>query len=438
MLCGIGAGVGLLITTSTAWCLYVRKSRLFVKKAPESDRSIGLGNFAAPEATVTLVQSPSKSTPASDSSGFQTNRQQKSDLLTKDRTFKPADIAALVRDYPTLITSTSARHPNRQSVLLQATYVASLRQLIQALPVVLLREHLVCLLNHAHRRHLTAVVAPVLNDTSLHPSLVAILGSRLISPEDCVEVVTSVPVGNLLAVLALPPETLVSLVSALKPGRFRTACLPFLQTREFFFRGVILPLLLQVEHVEHLALMLNQVKPTSLMELVLGVGAARSASFLNAMTSEDFDPQGTLMQLLHHAATDPQLFKSSLLPLVRYVDAEKSVVLLRKIRVDRLLPVLREVDVDHLILLLEHTKAELAARLLNGPLGELQESLAPLIGGVASIMRLPAGSFIVRSFSDALNMGLNLAARVCSSRPEQRSGSIAPGSAGAIPRARTW
>jgi len=297
-------------------------------------------------------------------------------------------------------------HPGKCYALVSSIPSATLRQFAREMSTKATRELAAELLSHATQAQLSKVVAPILNDPKLQPSVVALCKAGALETKRILPIIQKIPPANISALLKAPPEVLVGVASGLDSGRFHAIVLPILQEPVAFTTMFILPVLRRVERPELVGRLLNRVEASVVMAFIHKTPTQQLVAVLNSLAPGDVYPSSNLLQLLDHAAASPELLQGVLIPLAKQADAAKSLTVVREVEMDRLLHFLFRVDLQDIVRLLEHANLGIIIRTLNGPLGEMEEALANMASGLGYVLRSRLGTKAVQASSHGCDVGL--------------------------------
>ncbi|CAK0792783.1 unnamed protein product [Prorocentrum cordatum] len=290
-----------------------------------------------------------------------------------------------------LVSGPLLRSPRRLLAILAASRAGALRALVEAVPEKILHEHLKEMLRRLRSWQLRDIVAPVINATEVHTTLVRLLISGLASPRFTTIAVQQAPLENIMALLALPPDVVCSVLASVAPKNVEEVVLPFLRMPPHSLKEAVVPLLRGLRNPERVACLLRHTRTEPLVEILPLVGADRVVELLNTMGAEDVGPQSTIVQVLQMSEAHPDIIGRVLGPLITQTSPEKCAMLLRYVDFGKLRPILLGADVSDMLVLLEVLGAKQAAVLMNGPLQLLSESRRPdavgCVGGIADHMK---------------------------------------------------
>jgi hypothetical protein len=283
------------------------------------------------------------------------------------------------------------RSPRKLFALLAALREGALRALVEAVPEKILHEHLKEVLRCLRSRQLRDTVAPIINATEVHPTLVRLLVSGLLPARLTINVAQQAPLENIMALLALPPGVVCSFLASVAPKSVDEVALPFLRMPPHSLREAVVPMLRGLRNPERVASLLRYTRTEPLVEILPLVGADRVVGLINAMGAEDIGPHSTIVQLLQMSEKHPELMGGVLVPLMTQSSPEKCAMLLRHVEFWKLEPILLGADVADMLVLLDVFGAKQGAALINGPLQFLSESRRPdavgCVGGIAGGMK---------------------------------------------------
>lgn len=314
------------------------------------------------------------------------------------------DAAGQLFNYP---FGSSIAHPGKTYAMMKNVSNTRLQEFAKSVPADIVRTHVEQLLQYATQLQISNVVAPILNDPDLQPSLVALCQEGMLEPQRVMPIIKNTPVKNIAALLRAPPKVLVSIATRLNTGRFQATLLPILQMPEDFIKICVVPFLRRIEHPEYLGNVLNNVDPAVVLIFLRKTTTSELVNAFDSLVHEDTLPRSHLMQLLSHAAFHrKELLEEKLIPLVTHPDVAKALCVVREVEVERLLHLLWRVNVEDFFRLIENANVEFVIRILNGPLGDLEESMAKMAGGLGFVMRFDLGAKAVQGASDGLNKGI--------------------------------
>eukprot|EP00930_Biecheleria_cincta_P083925 TRINITY_DN73428_c0_g1_i1.p1 TRINITY_DN73428_c0_g1~~TRINITY_DN73428_c0_g1_i1.p1 ORF type:complete len:464 (-),score=65.27 TRINITY_DN73428_c0_g1_i1:251-1642(-) len=311
---------------------------------------------------------------------------------------------ALVRSHPRLINRAVISQPQKLFALLARGDALAIRSLSDELPSNTLNRVVSALFTEISYSQFDSVIVPLMSDCKLASKLAPLLA--LLEVDTIVEVASRTQVKNLEAVLGASSDALMSLISAVEPGKVACTIIPILQEPVTLLELTLVPLLEQVSQHERLAMVVNHADAQVLLWLLRGTEARQMADVLNELADEDFQPNGAVHLLLQELADDRFLVQDMILPLLRQSEPQKIARLVQGVEASKLLLVLRSVDIEGVIRLLEHTNADLVVRLFQGP---LESVLARVAGGVAGVIQKPVIASLVKESTDQLEEGLSKA-----------------------------
>eukprot|EP00933_Yihiella_yeosuensis_P030844 TRINITY_DN24402_c0_g1_i1.p1 TRINITY_DN24402_c0_g1~~TRINITY_DN24402_c0_g1_i1.p1 ORF type:complete len:304 (+),score=72.64 TRINITY_DN24402_c0_g1_i1:67-978(+) len=242
----------------------------------------------------------------------------------------------------------------------------------------------------------------MVNDEELHPALASLMD--VMHPKHLSQVLSSVPLDNIMAALSGRPEQLASVMSHLEEWRVVYVLIPVLRQKTSLITARMVPVLDKVRHPERIAAVANFLHIEVLIWMLEAIPAGRLAEFLDAFQHEDFVQTGCVITLLSKAQNDAWLIRQKVLPLMRDGEVKKIATLVKQVEASKLLEALQVLEVKGVLCLLSHTSLDLCVRLLNGPLEELVKNSA---GGLAqAIQEHPHLAWAVQEGSESIGQVL--------------------------------
>lgn len=316
----------------------------------------------------------------------------------------PISALELAKDFPELLTPTSAItgsiHPLKLMALMSHTDRLAMRCFLRMAPPKVVCSFFVHLLDNSTETELKKVFAPIINDTRLHATLVALLEQNLLTPPCVVKILRHCPFTNIAAFLKVPPATIVPFMSSLEPTKLESIVIYWLKIRGSFVTRVLAPFVAQVRKPELLGPLVMNFDP-EFIKALMSTGMA-AVAFINTMEAADLEPTTCIMQLMHHAEVHNDFLQNMLLPLIIHGDPSRCLALLRKVKVNRILPLMSDLKVDELLRLLENTNTRVLVGIVNSRLGNAREVLSPMASVTARATGTQLGAAALRRLSNIL------------------------------------
>lgn len=235
------------------------------------------------------------------------------------------------------------------------------------------------LLQHVRRKDMLKAVPFLLNNTDLHPALLATmttLGTCCLS-----RLLVEVPKTKLAIVLRVPdPDKIVAVAMGVSSDRAGDVLVPVLQESESLLESVLVPVMCIAKEPRHIGMLANEVPVQVLLRLLRGLNAHDMVSVLDSMCCEDLGQEGNASVLLRSVADEPDLVDSKIVPLMQRGNGEKIAKMVHCVPPKKLLELLRRIELDDLLKLLEHTNIDLAIQVLNGPLEAAVSHCSSMVG----------------------------------------------------------
>jgi len=298
--------------------------------------------------------------------------------------------------HPHLAGLKNLLHPFGLVALLHSCEVGVMHSFCDTCPAETLNIALPELLRHCSTKQLATVLAPLLNDASLHQSLVLIL--QRVDARRIARIINNVLPEKLDIVLRCPANAVVALVNTVEDGR-----IPSMLQLVNYAPSALFALLTHAIDCDKAASVVNHVDAEVILGLLGRVSSFRIARVLEAFPPADFGSGGRFIQFLKHLEGERKLTQDKVAPFLQLIDPEVVARLVQGVDGVQLLEVLRSVGAEGVARILENTNIDLIISMWNGPL-ELAVSLGA--GPLSALQKDARAAKAIKAVTDKVQLGI--------------------------------